>query len=140
MPRWFTYALSFNCVQYLETSMDSGLCAISSKHRDRTSYTTRARAPHEGEIARDITALPSLKPSRSFSDVSPCISRDGKTQSTQDCPEPPKGLLIVHRRAWSFWAFLVQIRPRAARRRMRPLGRFGTIPGSPDISTAHYVR
>eukprot|EP00964_Phaeocystis_antarctica_P074074 scaffold45505_cov61-Phaeocystis_antarctica.AAC.4 len=29
---------------------------------------------------------------------------------------------------------------RPARRRVRLLGRFGTIPGSPDISTAHYVR
>eukprot|EP00964_Phaeocystis_antarctica_P081959 scaffold51325_cov68-Phaeocystis_antarctica.AAC.2 len=38
--RWFTYALSFN----LETSMDSGLCAISPKHRYRTSYVRRARA------------------------------------------------------------------------------------------------
>ena len=35
----------------------------------------------------------------------------------------------VARRAWSFW-----------RRRVRPLRRFGTVPGSPDISTAHYVR
>ena len=57
MPcRWFTYALSFN----LETSMDSGLCAISPKHRYRTSYTTRACAPplrareREREIAREI--------------------------------------------------------------------------------------
>eukprot|EP00964_Phaeocystis_antarctica_P013434 scaffold7355_cov101-Phaeocystis_antarctica.AAC.1 len=52
--RWFTYALSFN----LETSMDSGLCAISPKHRYRTSYTTRACAPpmreREREIAREI--------------------------------------------------------------------------------------
>ena len=29
-----------------------------------------------------------------------------KAHSTQDCPEPPKGLLIVPRRAWSFWAFM----------------------------------
>jgi len=48
----------YHCM-YLETSMDSGLCAISPKHRCRTSYDAydaRARAPsaraREGDRAR----------------------------------------------------------------------------------------
>ena len=100
----------YHCM-YLETSMDSGLCAISPKHRCRTSYDAydaRARAPsaraREGDRAR-YHSVTQLK-AGAFQMFHRVYHVTTKAHSTQDCPEPPKGLLIVPRRAWSFfWAF-----------------------------------
>ena len=64
------------------------------------------------------------------------------SQSTQNRPEQPERLLTAPQRAYRTCVRTVVLALSGdvfgARRRERPLGRFGMIPGSPDISMTRF--